>query len=946
MLAKRLGIRPTERRDTVVAFATLVNIVAAHAVLETARDTLFLEKLPAEQLPLAFLAIAFLALIVGRLNQKAAARLPRRILLSLTLLCGGVATGSFWWFTATGTSWGLGALYVWTGLFATALIVQFWLQLGDVFDVTSAKRLFSLIGAGALIGALFGSSLAGTLLSLLAIDPRTLLLIASGLFVFAGLLPLGFTTPRQAAPQRRRAKHPSQGGSILRFLVKESYLRRLLLLVFIGAVLATVIDYQFKAAVVVAASREGWNLGVFFARYYALVAGVALFVQLVLAPRLLRSVGVDRVLLILPLVVLAAAVGLFATVGLIPVLLLKGADGTLRFSVHQTATEILFLPLSKGLRERFKSLAAAVGQRGGQAVAAALLLACAACSADPRTTAVVTVVLTLVWIACLTGLRPHYLELFRRRLQQGSLETDVEVPELDLASFESLVSALSSEDDTEVIAALDIFHAYGKTELVPALILYHPSRQVVLRAFELFAHTARRDVLRLMGRLLRHGDPQVRAAALRTIYSAQSDEQLLRKHLVDDCPTVRSTALVGLISAGLIPQQEANQTLRQIVAGDCTDTRLALARALRHLPGERFSWVANELAELSELGLSEQVARSIAVSPHQRYLPLLVQMLAQRDCRAAARSALLATGRPALDHLENALRESALSRSVRRHLPRTISRFANDAAAAILLAALDRERDEAVALKILRGLGRMRANDPSLVVDQGRLFSIAERSLQRSVTLLHWLLVVDRAQGVGAVAASPGLRLLCELLDEKHLQTIAQVFRVLHIVEPSEQFRLIYDGLRSTDPKDRASSRELLSHVVPAPLRQGILAMVDELPAADRLAAVKPFFEPSGRVAIDECLELIEAEPDSLATQNEFLSLYGEMLGQMLKDQSFALRGIVGYHVAELGLQPLREQVADVARDAPGALGKLADEALVTLESFALLSSEENLVPD
>ncbi len=49
-------MRPEDRRDTAVAFGTLVAILAAHAMLETARDALFLDKLPAKHLPLAYLA--------------------------------------------------------------------------------------------------------------------------------------------------------------------------------------------------------------------------------------------------------------------------------------------------------------------------------------------------------------------------------------------------------------------------------------------------------------------------------------------------------------------------------------------------------------------------------------------------------------------------------------------------------------------------------------------------------------------------------------------------------------------------------------------------------------------------------------------------------------------------------------------------------------------------
>jgi hypothetical protein len=68
-----LGVRPEDGRVVWMAFATLLTIVAAHAVLETARDALFLADLPATRLPWAYLGIAALAFVLTR----AAARLVR-----------------------------------------------------------------------------------------------------------------------------------------------------------------------------------------------------------------------------------------------------------------------------------------------------------------------------------------------------------------------------------------------------------------------------------------------------------------------------------------------------------------------------------------------------------------------------------------------------------------------------------------------------------------------------------------------------------------------------------------------------------------------------------------------------------------------------------------------------------------------------------------------------
>ena len=52
-------VRPDERSDVLAAFLTLLAFMAGHALLETARDALFLASLPARRLPWVYLAAAF-----------------------------------------------------------------------------------------------------------------------------------------------------------------------------------------------------------------------------------------------------------------------------------------------------------------------------------------------------------------------------------------------------------------------------------------------------------------------------------------------------------------------------------------------------------------------------------------------------------------------------------------------------------------------------------------------------------------------------------------------------------------------------------------------------------------------------------------------------------------------------------------------------------------------
>ena len=64
MLAPLGDVRPGERRGTVAAFLTIFGILAGHTLLETARDALFLARLPPSELPGVYLAMAVIAILI------------------------------------------------------------------------------------------------------------------------------------------------------------------------------------------------------------------------------------------------------------------------------------------------------------------------------------------------------------------------------------------------------------------------------------------------------------------------------------------------------------------------------------------------------------------------------------------------------------------------------------------------------------------------------------------------------------------------------------------------------------------------------------------------------------------------------------------------------------------------------------------------------------------
>ena len=155
-------IRPGERRQTYAASVLIGGIMAAHSLIETARDALFLARLPPARLAWVYLAIAGVSLALFVLQERRGVRSGRTPLATWLVVSAAVDV-LLWSVIAQPGTWALYTLYIWSGVFASLVVVRFWTLLGDLFSISQAKRVFSLIGAGGVGGAILGSLLARTL---------------------------------------------------------------------------------------------------------------------------------------------------------------------------------------------------------------------------------------------------------------------------------------------------------------------------------------------------------------------------------------------------------------------------------------------------------------------------------------------------------------------------------------------------------------------------------------------------------------------------------------------------------------------------------------------------------------------------------------------------------------------------------------------------------------
>jgi AAA family ATP:ADP antiporter len=836
-MPRLFDVREGEGRVALFGFAALLLlIITGHTVLEAARDALLLGGPGPRALGVVYMAIAIAAWPAAGMASRAAERYgARRSLAGLLVGAAALPVAFFAFPRSTATSM---AVYVVSGLIGSILVPQFWTVVGKVLTMAQGRRLFGLIAAAGVLGGVLGSGTAAAMLVFLPV--RGLLILSAAFFVAAGVALLRLRGDERAAPPALERSTPMAGS--LRSVADQPLVRRIALAVVVSTATLLVVDYYFKSTIARALPPE--RIGPFVARYYLALNGLSLAVQLLLSGAVVRRMGVTAAVVLTPLLLLVGAAGALVAGGAMgAVLVMKGIDGSLRFSIHRITGELVYLPVPPAIRQRVKPLIDGALARASQTVTGAALLAVGGTWVlAPRPLAVVVTLLSAAWLGVALGLRRPYLGLLRRAITSGALHAhDSPVP-LDLESAKLLVQRLASQDPFEVIGAMNMLSRRGHEGFVPALVLLHSDEAVLTQALEHFAASSRTDWIPQARRLLDDPREPVRMAAARALaMHGQLDLELLAK---DVGWRVRGYAAVDLAlrdgSEDVLEHDRVASLLRE--AGTARDAAsLGMLAAITDAsPTASLSRLLVTLSHrpVDSLEWTELLARAAAQQGDARLVPALVGLLGASEGRESIRSTLVTFGDPAMEAAWWALRDPQRPRRLRIHLPKTIGRFGSREAAEHLLESIETEEDGLVRYKSIRALELLVAQR-RVQVDRGRAERLALADLVKHVRLFAQRAALGAPRGT--CVAEP---LLDGLLEDKIRQSLERVFRLLAIAHPREDYRRVRLACLSEDVYLRANARELLDALLRRRDQQALRVLLrlvtDDLPAAERIERAAP----------------------------------------------------------------------------------------------------------
>jgi AAA family ATP:ADP antiporter len=264
-LPRFVDLRAGEGPAFALAFALFGLTIGGHTLVETARDTLFLTRLPPERLAYVYVSVAVGTLVVTPLWGRLVEWIGARSALVATLLL--YAFGVAWFRVQAPTASSVFGLYVFGGLLVTLLVAQFWMLVSSLFTAAQGRRLFGPLAASGVLGAVVGAF--GSALLVRTENVQRLLSSAAMAFVLAAFVATFIELDDDTTPSAGSVPGIAESGlpsALPRRWPREPLVWKVALIVALSTALSVVVDYVFKLRAVRALAPS--ELGSFFARYY------------------------------------------------------------------------------------------------------------------------------------------------------------------------------------------------------------------------------------------------------------------------------------------------------------------------------------------------------------------------------------------------------------------------------------------------------------------------------------------------------------------------------------------------------------------------------------------------------------------------------------------------------------------------------------------------------
>ena len=823
------SVRTAERDRFLFFFQLSALLTLAQTLGLAGSEALFLERVGPADLPMVFVTAA-IATVLGCGSYAIVVGRARNDRLFTVLLA------------AAGISLGVGALLLQLGLpgilhalFCAAYLTQailinlhFWTFAADFFDTLQSKRLYPYL----VVGASAGGALGGTIAAIggLAFSAESLILGWSlTLLLCAGIVNRRKQDLRRwrtlGVEERDESSAAGMRGA-LRFLGR-SPLAGWLAVSIVGMISALFVIQYLYMKIFSEAFDSAKTLAVFLGVYLALSNLAEIFIGTVVAPRLLKRLGVPTTGLVHAFMTLLV----FPLLWFYPVLVAAVAARAVRELVETSLAapirQLSYNALAFRFRGRVRALLEGVVLFAAMAMAGLALLALGE-NANLLWLCVLGAGMSLIYLSAGLIVRREYLQSFIVELRHGRLNLDVELGQGALASlaeqWEGLLVAEREYPSPSLLKLAAELSKRGFGEVV-LRASRHPHKRVRTTCLEALASFDRDRLLEGLPDALMDKEVEVRLAAVRAAVALERRpaklDAHLRAHLDDSDPRIRALVARGNGAAGEVVLEallESEDPLEIVAALECLpDAMSHTVESLLHHRDQRVRAAA----------LSSSAPHHAVDAPARLNQLLEAMADADSEVRQAAALALPNFGSDprVATSLSAALDDSA--RAVRETAARGLARLGEPGVLAALpqLKSLRRWTAEA-ALDVI---------DAADQVDSRQHLALVYRTCVRDA----WKL----SAGIEFTPVEPTLeaRFLRVALENAYRSKVWLAFRLLSALEDPAVVKSVNQILDRGSNRDRADALEVLSNLGERETSDQFALLLEAGPFQDKLRSAAAF---------------------------------------------------------------------------------------------------------
>lgn len=829
------NLQPGQGPRTFLSALYLCLVITTYIVLKAASKGLFLERFHATAMPYATIATAVLVGVFVTLYIRVSRRVQPAQLAIGALGVFIVSWIVFWWLERAGFESGVAVFYVWVGMYGAIAATQVWTLANDLFTTREAKRVFGVVGAGGIFGAISGGFLATFLTK--RIGAVNLPLVAAVLLVAA--MVIVFILARYRIPTQTRGEGeppPRQLVDSLRIVSHSPHLRLVAMLVLITALATKMVDWQYSAMLELT-FKDKDSIAAFEGTFFAIAGIIGLLFQMLLTSRLLVVLGLGGTILALPLALTLGTAILIPTLTMWSAVILRGGDATLKHSIDRSSRELVYLPVSRSIKVQAKSAIDMVVDRCGDGLAGLvqagvlLLLSGVTLFSAVRIMGIVNLVFLALWLLIAIRLRRSYVNELSRSIAEGRVEVGSWHEAMAGADTMTAVArALNSDKPDNTLAALDLVAANPQWDLSETLcrLARDGSSEVRARALAILLDPANPDLPEGVASAFAREDQELLAECIDLQLAADPEERKQRAQaILDRAGGPARGAWIALMVRRLGPEFRpvARGLMEQLLHKSSPgDAREVAATAIGMVPVE--SGLADLLPDLlkdDDPKVASAAARSAGSIGGDEHLANVVPLLGRTPTRQAARMALQSRGDSAIPVLMAAIERDDLDARTKAKIPLVLSGIDSPEAMASLARLMSGDDPQMVATSS-HALYRVRLKKPDgamIPAREARALILAQAARCSRLIEQIQILEQDRPE-----QRTPVWSLMLDSLRSAYARHHLAVFQTLCLCYSPRHIVNCRRSLVDKNLELRANAAELLDNLVPRKLWRELLPVL------------------------------------------------------------------------------------------------------------------------